>query len=55
MMPHDRPYAGYLYTEIGLSANNEHRMTLWELDLGVVGPLAMGEQVQNTTHDLINI
>jgi lipid A 3-O-deacylase len=54
-MPHDRPYAGYLYAEIGLIANNQRRLTIWELDFGVVGPLAMGEEVQNTTHDWLAI
>lgn len=51
----DRPYAGWLYA--GFTVNyktNTHSHSL-ELDLGVVGPAAMGEQVQNGFHDLIDV
>jgi hypothetical protein len=59
----DRPYAGWLYG--GISAHAETRRTFAnmpldtldtvELDVGVVGPLALGEQVQNGFHDLIGV
>ena len=59
----DRPYAGWLYG--GISAHAEaHRsvagMTLdtldtVELDVGIVGPMALGEEVQNGFHDLIGV
>ncbi|WP_374080372.1 lipid A deacylase LpxR family protein [Bdellovibrio bacteriovorus] len=55
LIPDDRPYAAWLY--LGLTANFKtptHSHTL-ELDLGVVGPEAMGENVQNGYHDLIDI
>ena len=59
----DRPYAGWLYG--GISAHAETRRpfagtTLYtldtvELDIGVVGPMALAEEVQNNFHDLINV
>ncbi len=59
----DRPYAGWLYG--GISAHAETNRTIFgmpldtldsvELDVGVVGPLARGEQVQNNFHDLIGV
>ncbi len=50
----DRPYAGWLY--VGFTANYKtdvHSHSL-ELDLGMVGPAAMGESAQNGFHDLID-
>lgn len=59
----DRPYAGWLYG--GISAHAETRRTIGgrtldtldtvELDIGVVGPMALGEEVQNNFHELINV
>lgn len=54
-IPDDRPYAGWLY--LGLTANFKtptHSHSL-ELDIGVVGPEAMGETTQNGYHRLIQI
>lgn len=51
----DRPYAAWLY--LGFSANYKteaHSHSL-ELDIGIVGPPAMGEQAQNGFHDLIDV
>lgn len=50
----DRPYAAYLYLGMGLHAYRGPHLTLLELDLGVVGPLAMGEELQNGFHHLID-
>ena len=58
-LPNDRPYAGWLYGSIGYhlldfegSSNNSHSI---ELDFGVVGPAALGEQTQNGWHDIIGV
>jgi lipid A 3-O-deacylase len=60
--PGDRPYAGWLYGGVGLlqrtqqaTASDAHRAMLenLELELGVVGPAAFGEKVQNDFHQLI--
>nr|WP_294502167.1 lipid A deacylase LpxR family protein [uncultured Rhodopila sp.] len=53
--PHDRPYAGQLYGAFSLSRSAETMQTLFELQAGVVGPSALGEQVQNNYHRLINV
>lgn len=53
--PNDRPYAAYLYGAFSLSRVTERTSNLFELQLGVVGPSALGEFIQNNYHDLINI
>lgn len=53
--PDDRPYAGWLYGTLGLHAKNSRQLDVFELTLGIVGPSAMGEQVQNDFHRLIGV
>jgi lipid A 3-O-deacylase len=53
--PTDRPYAAWLYGAITLSSYSATSYGSIELQLGVVGPAALGEQVQNNTHDFLNI
>jgi hypothetical protein len=58
--PTDRPYAGWLYGSfvIAAYADRSPRLTeygAFEIQLGVVGPSALGEQVQNNVHDFINV
>ena len=53
--PRDRPYAGWLYGALTLHSYTDRAIGTLELQLGVVGPAALGEEVQNTTHDLFNI
>ncbi len=58
-LPHDRPYAGWLYAGLtliktpapdpGVKSSIDQMDTL-EMDLGVVGRAALGEQVQNSFH-----
>ncbi|WP_081111022.1 lipid A deacylase LpxR family protein [Bdellovibrio bacteriovorus] len=51
----DRPYAAWLY--VALSANlktRSHSHNL-ELDIGLVGPGALGEQAQNGFHEIIDV
>jgi len=56
----DHPYAGWLYLDFGF--NTEVRSASGDLryldnlgvQLGVVGPLAGGEEVQTFTHDVLN-
>jgi lipid A 3-O-deacylase len=51
----DRPYAGWLYTGLGLMQNTAgRRFDELSLTLGVVGPFAMGEEVQNTFHTIFS-
>jgi lipid A 3-O-deacylase len=51
--PHDRPYAGYLSGNISLLSDTDSDRSLLLLSLGVIGPGAGGEGLQNGFHDLI--
>jgi len=63
--PSDRPYAGWLYGAISIVSYAERvrfredlnvtKFGALELQFGVVGPSALGEQVQNNVHDFINV
>ena len=53
--PTDRPYAAWLYGSIELVSYSQNAFGSLELQLGVVGPSALGEQVQNNVHDMLNI
>lgn len=54
----DRPYAGWLYLGLGYnerrrpSGANFDRLDSLEVDLGVIGPLALAKQTQDLIHDL---
>jgi lipid A 3-O-deacylase len=53
--PNDRPYGGWLYYGVMFRAANEPATVLqsWEIDLGIVGPASLAEQVQKGVHDLL--
>ena len=53
--PKDRPYAGWLYGSLTVASFTERSIGSVELQLGVVGPAALGEQVQNNVHWLLGI
>lgn len=60
IVPDDRPYAGYLYFSAAVLSQLDSEdaidsANMIEISLGVVGPSAMGEQVQTGYHDLIGI
>ena len=48
--PNDSPYAGWLYGAIAWQQTDAKESDTIELHLGVVGPAALGEQVQNGIH-----
>jgi hypothetical protein len=50
----DRPWAGFLYGSMGLVSVNEDHVDNLEVTLGIVGPLAFGEQFQKFTHKHIS-
>lgn len=53
---HDRPYGGWLYGGASLlQETNRDRLENFEIDAGVVGPGALGKQVQNDFHQFIGI
>jgi len=49
----DRPYAGWLHFDIGLTSDTQARRDLLELSLGVVGPASYAQQVQTEFHKVI--
>lgn len=51
LIPEDRPYAGLLYVGLGYNARDGHLLRHTQLQLGVVGPWAQGEEVQDAVHD----
>jgi lipid A 3-O-deacylase len=52
--PRDRPYAGWLYVGASiLQETDKSMLENIELQLGAVGPVALGKQTQNTFHQLI--
>lgn len=61
LIPDDRPYAGWLYLGFGLVANQEkapyasERYDKIQLDIGMVGPASLAEDVQTFWHNLLDI
>ncbi|MBK1665627.1 hypothetical protein CKO38_13870 [Rhodospirillum rubrum] len=53
--PDDRPYAGWTYIGLGYLAETGNTLDRLEIDLGVVGPWALGEETQNNFHSLIGV
>ncbi len=54
----DRPYAGWLYLGAGFiteGGTNQKFLENLEINLGVVGPAALGDEVQSEWHDVINV
>jgi hypothetical protein len=52
--PRDRPYAGWLYGGVSLLQETDRRvLDHFELQLGIVGPQALGQSTQNDWHQLI--
>lgn len=57
--PNDRPYAAWLHMTFSLQSvrastvSGEAWQDQWKLDLGVVGPAAQGEFVQNEWHKIV--
>ncbi|RYG11721.1 MAG: lipid A deacylase LpxR family protein [Burkholderiales bacterium] len=49
----DRPYAAALLVGLGYNARNGDHLRTTQLQLGIVGPSALGEQVQNEVHHIL--
>jgi lipid A 3-O-deacylase len=59
LVEHDRPYAAWLHGSLilrrsGTLLDHVPSMDEFELDLGVIGPEALGEETQKWWHDLTN-
>lgn len=53
--PADRPYAAWLALSSTIAASSENTQDTLQVNLGVVGPSAAGEFVQNTWHGIIGV
>ena len=55
--PTDRPYAAWLYGALTFQAKDPCRdlLRIVELDFGMVGPSAIGEEIQNGVHTIMHI
>lgn len=51
----DRPYSAWLYATGGVAWADKDSLDLFTLNLGIVGPSALGEQVQNNWHRLLDV
>ncbi|NVJ98652.1 MAG: lipid A deacylase LpxR family protein [Alphaproteobacteria bacterium] len=51
----DRPYAGWLYLEFGVTRENPGGYEVAKLDLGVVGPASLAGKTQRWWHGVIGI
>ena len=51
--PEDRPFAGVLLGNFGLWSDTATTRSTVDFSLGILGPAALGEQVQNGFHSLI--
>ena len=50
--PNDRPYAAWLYAGLAYHSRTKNRMNTAEINLGIVGPLAFGQEAQDFIHDI---
>ena len=48
----DRPYAGWTFFETGIHKSSKDHLRSMYLQIGMVGPAAMGEEIQNTIHKI---
>lgn len=51
----DRPYAGWLYLGGAFHNKNPRRLDTIALQIGMVGPAALGEEAQNNVHEIRDI
>lgn len=54
-VPDEHPYAGWLYIEPAVIATRPNAVDILRLNLGIVGPAALGRQVQNNFHSIFGI
>ncbi len=50
LIPNDRPYAGWLYVSASYYNKTQTTLDTFALQLGIVGPAALGEEAQNSVH-----
>lgn len=60
LVPDDRPYAAWLYLGFSVHSIYERedgagRQDSFAVEAGIIGPSTLGEEIQNTYHDVINV
>lgn len=50
----DRPYAGWLYGEMGIEVERDNTVDYFSVQLGVIGPASLADRAQRSYHRLIN-
>lgn len=50
----ERPYAGYAYASLGLLEANPERLDQLQIQIGVVGPMALAKEAQSWAHSIIS-
>lgn len=53
LLRRDRPYAAWLNLAFSIQLKNKHRAQTLDASFGVIGPAALGEQVQNGFHRFV--
>lgn len=51
----DRPYAGWLYGDVGFYSKNKRRLDTYLIQLGLIGDISLGEEAQDLVHSIRNI
>ncbi len=54
LIENDLPYSSSLYGTVVVGSQNRDSLNALSLSVGVVGPLAFGEELQSATHELID-
>lgn len=54
LIENERPYAGYLFGGLSLTASNYHQLQQWRLTIGVVGPRSHAERFQRSIHNRLD-
>ncbi|MGV0035924.1 MAG: lipid A-modifier LpxR family protein [Candidatus Azotimanducaceae bacterium WSBS_2022_MAG_OTU7] len=52
LLEDDRPYAAWLFMGLGYQTRAQDQLDTIEVQLGVVGPAAYGQEAQDFIHDL---
>ncbi len=55
LIVNDRPYAGWLYGDIGFHSKNERRLDTFEIQMGLIGDISLAEEAQDFIHSIRGI
>ncbi|MEM7026696.1 MAG: lipid A deacylase LpxR family protein [Pseudomonadota bacterium] len=55
LIKNDRPYAGWLYGDIGFHSKTRRRLDTFTLQIGLIGDLSLGQEAQDLVHDVRSI